>query len=111
DARVHPIVRSHHERWDGAGYPDQLRAEEIPLFARIVAVADAFDAMTSDRPYHPEKKGRPPAEAFAEVGRQSGRRVDPACAAALEAIQTEVLDALQAEHQTARVASTVRTSA
>ncbi|MNJ77214.1 Cyclic di-GMP phosphodiesterase response regulator RpfG [compost metagenome] len=46
-----PGVRSHHERYDGKGYPDGLQGEEIPLFGRIIAVADAFDAMTSDRPY------------------------------------------------------------
>jgi putative two-component system response regulator len=49
---VGPIVRNHHEQWDGTGYPDGLVAEAIPLGARIVAVADAFDAMTTDRPYH-----------------------------------------------------------
>src|SRR5947208_3978181 len=47
-----PIVRSHHERWDGTGYPDGLKGEDIPLLARIVGVVDAFDAITSDRPYH-----------------------------------------------------------
>ncbi len=47
-----PIVRHHHERWDGQGYPDGLAGREIPLAARIVAVADGFDAMTTDRPYH-----------------------------------------------------------
>lgn len=46
-----PAVRHHHERWDGQGYPDRLAGEEIPRIARILAVADAFDAMTSDRPY------------------------------------------------------------
>ncbi len=50
-ADVGPIVRGHHERWDGGGYPDGLAGEAIPLGARIVAVADAFDAMTTDRPY------------------------------------------------------------
>ncbi|RKX36617.1 MAG: HD-GYP domain-containing protein [Thermotogae bacterium] len=45
------IIRHHHERWDGKGYPDGLKGEEIPLESRIMAVADAFDAMTSDRPY------------------------------------------------------------
>src|SRR5690606_40231315 len=45
------IVRSHHERWDGRGYPDGLRGHEMPIGARIIAVADAYDAMTSDRPY------------------------------------------------------------
>ncbi len=49
-ADIIPIVRSHHERWDGLGYPDGTPGEKTPLLARIVAVADAFDAMTSDRP-------------------------------------------------------------
>src|SRR6476469_6175125 len=52
-ARCAPIVRAHHERFDGAGYPDGLAGEQIPLEARIVAVADAFHAMISDRPYRP----------------------------------------------------------
>ncbi|KPV48956.1 hypothetical protein SE17_35300, partial [Kouleothrix aurantiaca] len=51
-AAVGPIVRHHHERWDGRGYPDGLVREDIPLGARIVAVADAFDAMTTARPYN-----------------------------------------------------------
>jgi len=51
-AKLAAIVRHHHERWDGRGYPHQLRATTIPLGARIIAVADSFDAMTSDRPYH-----------------------------------------------------------
>ena len=72
-----PIVRNHHERWDGTGYPDRLAKEDIPRLARIVAVADAFDAMTSNRPYHENKRGKPPAEAFAEVERQIGRQFDP----------------------------------
>lgn len=50
-AEISPIVRGHHERWDGGGYPDGLAGDAIPLGARIVAVADAFDAMTTDRPY------------------------------------------------------------
>jgi putative nucleotidyltransferase with HDIG domain len=86
-----PIARSHHERWDGTGYPDRLAGEAIPLLARIVAVADAFDAMTSDRPYHPGAKGRPADEALAEVGRQAGRQFDPACAAAFLAAREAVL--------------------
>ncbi len=74
-----PIIRSHHERWDGSGYPDKLKGEAIPRLARIVAVADAFDAMTSDRPY---RKGLPVAAALAEIKKQSGRQFDPAVAAA-----------------------------
>ncbi|QJW95824.1 HD domain-containing phosphohydrolase [Frigoriglobus tundricola] len=89
-----PIVRSHHERWDGTGYPDRLRGEQIPLLARIVAVADAFDAMTSNRPYHENKKGKPPAWAFEEVERQLGRQFDPTAGAAFIAIREEIIRAM-----------------
>jgi putative two-component system response regulator len=69
-AAVLPIIRSHHERWDGTGYPDGLRGEGIPLLARILQTADVFDALTSTRPY---KAALPPAEAL-EVLRQEARR-------------------------------------
>ena len=87
---VIPIVRNHHERWDGTGYPDRLSKDAIPRLARIVAVADAFDAMTSDRPYHVGKKGRPPEEAFEEVEKQAGRQFDPECAAAFLEIREDI---------------------
>jgi putative nucleotidyltransferase with HDIG domain len=90
-----PIVRSHHERWDGTGYPDRLRREEIPLLARIVGVADAFDAMTSGRPYYKDRKGKPPEQAFAEVEKQAGRQFDPACAEAFLAIKDEILRTME----------------
>jgi HD-GYP domain-containing protein (c-di-GMP phosphodiesterase class II) len=89
-----PIVRSHHERWDGSGYPDRLVGEDIPYLARIVAVADAFDAMTSHRPYHEHKKGKPPAWAFAEVEKQAGRQFDPRCAAAFVAIREQIVQTM-----------------
>lgn len=89
-----PIVRNHHERWDGSGYPDALRGEAIPLLARIVAVADAFDAMTSNRPYHENKKGRPPSWAFAEVERQAGKQFDPLAVAAFLGIREEIVRAM-----------------
>ncbi len=73
-AAVLPIIRSHHERWDGRGYPDGLAGEAIPLLARMVAVADSFDAMTSDRPY---RKSMPLARAFSEIAAGSGRQFDP----------------------------------
>jgi len=92
-----PIVRSHHERWDGTGYPDRLAKEDIPLMARVVAVADAFDAMTSHRPYHENKRGRDPSEAFAEVERQSGRQFDPRCAAAFLSIREQVIASMTEE--------------
>jgi putative nucleotidyltransferase with HDIG domain len=63
-----PIIRHHHERWDGGGYPDGLAAEDIPLEAAIVGLADSWDAMTTDRPYH---RALVPQEAFAEL--RSGR--------------------------------------
>jgi HD-GYP domain-containing protein (c-di-GMP phosphodiesterase class II) len=82
-----PIARSHHERWDGAGYPDGLAGDAIPRLARIVAVADAFDAMTSDRPY---RKGMTPEAAFAEVNKQSGRQFDPQCATTFLALRPRI---------------------
>jgi HD-GYP domain-containing protein (c-di-GMP phosphodiesterase class II) len=100
-----PIVRHHHERWDGSGYPDGLAREAIPLLARIVAVVDTFDAMTSDRPY---VKARSPEEAFAEIEKMSGRQFDPQCAAAFLAIKSEVIEAMRSDHQTAVVTDSVR---
>jgi putative nucleotidyltransferase with HDIG domain len=69
-----PIVRHHHERWDGSGYPDRLAGSQISPMARIVTIADAFDAMTSDRPYRPAM----PAElAFMELSSKAGSHFDP----------------------------------
>jgi putative two-component system response regulator len=68
------IALSHHERWDGRGYPQGLKEEEIPLEGRIVAIADVFDALTHERPY---KKAWPIEEALAEIERQSGKQFDP----------------------------------
>ncbi|HXF99071.1 MAG TPA: HD domain-containing phosphohydrolase [Gaiellaceae bacterium] len=68
------IVRSTHERWDGTGYPDGLAGEEIPLAARIICACDAYDAMTSDRPYRPALSRE---EALAELERQAGKQFDP----------------------------------
>lgn len=68
------ITRSHHEKWDGSGYPQGLKGEEIPIEARIVALADFYDALTHDRPY---KKAWPVEDALAEVEKQSGCHFDP----------------------------------
>ena len=83
-------VRHHHERFDGGGYPDGLAGEEIPLESRIILVADAFEAMTSDRPY----RRAPGAEfALAELRRHAGSQFDPAVVAAL----CRVLDRVETE--------------
>ena len=70
---AYPIVYHHHERWDGEGYPDGLKGEKIPLGARIVAVTDAFDAMTTDRPY---RAGMPVEEAVSILKDGAGRQWD-----------------------------------
>jgi putative nucleotidyltransferase with HDIG domain len=69
-----PYVRAHHERWDGQGYPDGLKGEEIPLIARLLAVADSFDAMTSDRPY---RNSLGIEVALDEIKRCAGTQFDP----------------------------------
>jgi ribonuclease P protein subunit RPR2 len=68
------IIRSHHERWDGNGYPDRLAGDEIPLGARVFAVADALDAITSDRPYRRHQSW---THAVDEIVEQSGKQFDP----------------------------------
>jgi diguanylate cyclase (GGDEF)-like protein len=73
-AEVRPIVRACHERYDGAGYPDGKKAEEIPIEARIIFCCDAFHAMTSDRPY---RKHMPESEAFRELREGAGSQFDP----------------------------------
>ncbi|NHC18335.1 HD-GYP domain-containing protein [Bacillus sp. MM2020_4] len=68
------VIRSHHERWDGMGYPDQLKGKAIPLFARVTAIADAFDAMTSSRSY---RAAMPVEEAFQRIIEGEGSQFDP----------------------------------
>jgi putative two-component system response regulator len=68
------IAKSHHERWDGSGYPDGLKGENIPIAARIVTVADVFDALTNERPY---KQAWPVEEAITEMKKMSGKLFDP----------------------------------
>ena len=78
------IARSHHEHWDGGGYPQGLVGDSIPLMARIVAVADVYDALSHSRPY---KRAWTPTEVQAELSRQSGRQFQP-----------EIVDAFMALH-------------
>jgi HD-GYP domain-containing protein (c-di-GMP phosphodiesterase class II) len=81
------IVRAHHEWMDGSGYPDGLRGEEIPLGARIVAVADAFDAIISHRVY---RQGRAPSEATEELRRGAGLQFDPRVVETLDRLLADV---------------------
>ncbi len=80
------LVRATHERWDGEGYPDGLAGEDIPLAARIIFVSDAYDAMTSDRPY---AVARPSSEVIAELRACAGTQFDPKVVEALEAFVAE----------------------
>jgi HD-GYP domain-containing protein (c-di-GMP phosphodiesterase class II) len=77
---VATIVRFHHERWDGAGYPDGLSGARIPLASRIICACDAFAAMTADRPY---REAMPACDALEEVVAGSGTQFDPAVVEAL----------------------------
>ena len=79
------LVRSHHERWDGKGYPDGLVGDSIPLGAQIVAVADAYDAMTSSRPY---RKGMPPRQAVREIEKNAGLQFSRRIAEAFLAVMS-----------------------
>ena len=90
---VLPLVRHHHERWDGNGYPDELRADEIPLGARILAVADAVDAMTSDRPY---RAARTFDYAKTEILKGSATHFDPEVVTAFIKSQRAIEDLLRA---------------
>ena len=89
------VVRSHHERWDGKGYPDGLKGEAIPLAARVFAVADTFDALTTDRPYRP---GRAIEEARAIISAESGTQFDPAVVTAFAGVPDDALEAIRWEH-------------
>jgi diguanylate cyclase (GGDEF)-like protein len=91
-----PLIRSHHERWDGVGYPDGLVGEEIPLGARILAVADAYDAMTQGRVYQEPRDQR---WAMNELRRCAGSQFDPEVVAAMEHVLATHPDLNQGEEQ------------
>jgi HD-GYP domain-containing protein (c-di-GMP phosphodiesterase class II) len=86
------VVRHHHERWDGRGYPDGLEGDTIPLAARVFAVADALDALTTDRPYRPASSF---ADARREVLRGAGSQFDPVVVAAYRQIPDRTFEALK----------------
>lgn len=85
---VAQAVLGHHERWDGSGYPNRLMGTEIPLMARILAVADAFDAIVSDRVYDP---ARSVSTAIAEITNGAGTQFDPAVVTAFCSVMTSVV--------------------
>ncbi|MFL5824493.1 MAG: HD-GYP domain-containing protein [Solirubrobacteraceae bacterium] len=88
------IVRSHHERWDGKGYPDGLAGEDIPLSARVFSVADVFDALTTERPY---RQASPITTAREMISAESGQQFDPQVVKAFESIDDETFDRIAAE--------------
>ncbi len=88
------VVRSHHERWDGTGYPDGLAGEEIPLAARVFAVADVLDALTTERPYRPPL---PLTEAREIIRRGSGSHFDPVVVDAFATLDNDTLIGIGAE--------------
>jgi HD-GYP domain-containing protein (c-di-GMP phosphodiesterase class II) len=88
------VVRSHHERWDGTGYPDGLAGEDIPLAARVFAVADVLDALTTDRPYRPATSLRYAREM---ITAESGKHFDPRVVEAFNSIDDRVFERIAAE--------------
>jgi len=101
DAPVVEVVLTHHERWDGQGYPRGLRGEEIPMGGRIIAIVDVFDALTSDRPY---RRAMPDAEAIRVLEEGAGKHFDPALVARFLEILPQAqaeLAALEDEHRAA----------
>jgi HD-GYP domain-containing protein (c-di-GMP phosphodiesterase class II) len=86
------VVRHHHERWDGTGYPDQLAGDDIPLAARVFSVADTLDALTTDRPYRPASDWE---KARIEIRRHAGKQFDPTVVAAFDAIPDQRFERLR----------------
>ncbi len=99
---VVPIVRSHHEKWDGSGYPDALSGEMIPIGARILSVVDCFDALTSERPY---RRAMSPEDAMAHLVSESGRSYDPRVVKCIERRYKELESESKAEGEDSSVQS------
>jgi ribonuclease P protein subunit RPR2 len=93
-AEAADVVRSHHERWDGTGYPDHLAGQDIPLAARVFAVADVLDALTTDRPYRP---GTSLTFARSMITSDSGTHFDPRVVEAFDSIDDRVFRRIAAE--------------
>jgi len=92
-----PVIISHHERYDGLGYPRGIRGEQIPVLGRVICIADAFDAMTTDRPY---RKGLSLEQAVYELDKNKGKQFDPNLVDAfLNMIEQDVLSTLQLENR------------
>lgn len=100
--RVLPGVLYHHERWDGRGYPHRLVAEQIPMLARVIAVADTFDAMSSDRSY---RKKLDRSKALEEIARSGGSQLDPVLAPLILKIDLSAYDAMAQQHAKNHTAS------
>jgi ribonuclease P protein subunit RPR2 len=88
------VVRHHHERWDGGGYPDGIAGDDIPILARVFAVADTLDALTSDRPYRPATGFE---EARAIIEAEAGAQFDPDVVATFRGLPAQRFEALRAE--------------
>ena len=102
---VVPIVRHHHENWDGTGYPDKIRGEDIPIGARILSVVDCFDALTSDRPYRSRMTNE---AAVAILLERRGTMYDPAIVDAFVAAHTRLMPAETPMHPAARAVGGAR---
>jgi HD-GYP domain-containing protein (c-di-GMP phosphodiesterase class II) len=101
-AGVRTAVRNHHERWDGSGYPDRLKAEQIPLIARIVNCADTFDACTSTRPY---QKAMPIERAMEILEGLRGTQLDPSVLDALRRVVQKKGVKLEGSREPVKLAS------
>lgn len=93
---AHQMTRYHHEKWDGTGYPDHLAGSEIPLSARVMAIADVFDALSSERPY---KKPYTKDQVFSEISHSSGTQFDPDMVVIVQALRPELEKIYWAETQ------------
>ena len=104
---VVPIVRHHHENWDGTGYPDRIAGEAIPIGARILSVVDCFDALTSDRPY---RRRMSDADSLAILMERRGTMYDPAIVDTFVRVYQRIMPATDAVHPVAKTLGDVRTT-